>query len=140
MRGKKVLGMLLGGKGAGPGSFILRVLKSGSLAEVLGEKLKRIFVSLTLICQNEIYSLDFTCPWVLLAEMTLTGFLLSPSLSRVIYAIYPLVGEKCKPLTLTRPCLGKIGFGDLLDGCKLFGPLSISVSLFYLPWFTNLPQ
>ena len=38
------------------------VLKDGSLEEVLGEDLNRIFISFVLMCQNEINSLNFLCP------------------------------------------------------------------------------
>ena len=62
------------------GSFVLRVLDAGSL----GEDLNRIFISFILMSQNEVYSLNFICPWVCLVQMALIGFVLSISLSRVI--------------------------------------------------------
>ena len=78
-----------------PGS--LRVLKSGSL----GEDLNRILISSILMCQNEIYSLNFFHPWVWLAQMALIGFLLVISLSREIQATYPLEGGSIKHLLLS---------------------------------------
>lgn len=62
-----------------------------------------------LIHQNERHSPDFIHCWVWLAQMALTGFLLSVSLSRLIEAIYPLVGkEKCKPFTFFIFILGRV--------------------------------
>ena len=75
----KGLGML-GRRRLRDGSSILRV-KVGSLGEVLGEDLNRIFIKFMLMRQNEIYSPDFIRPWVRLA---LIGFLLTISLSWMI--------------------------------------------------------
>ena len=56
---------------------MLRVLRTGGLGEGLGEELK-------LTHRSEIDSSDFTCLCVWLAQVALTGFLLSISLNRVI--------------------------------------------------------
>ena len=37
---------------------------------VLGEDLNKIFIGVGLMCQNEIYSFDFICPWAWLAKGT----------------------------------------------------------------------
>ena len=42
------------------GSYVLRVLKAGSL----GVDLNRIFIIFMLMQQNEIYFLNFILPWV----------------------------------------------------------------------------
>ena len=68
-------------------------------------------------------------PWVWLAQIELFGLLLSISLSRVLLAIYPLLGEEqYKPFTLKCPPLGKIAFYDLLEGCKLLDHWIICLS------------
>ena len=68
--------------------LILKVLpcflKVEILGEVLGEDLHRIFISFMLMCQIEIYSPNFICVWVWLAQMVLIGFPLLISLSRVL--------------------------------------------------------
>ena len=61
--------MLLGG-GGHAGSFLLRVLKSGGVGEVLGEGLSRVFISSVLERLKEVYSLSFVRAWPGLANGT----------------------------------------------------------------------
>lgn len=58
-------------KGELMGTLALRAFKNaGCLGEVLREDLDRIFISFMLMCQNEIHSLNFLCPWLWLANST----------------------------------------------------------------------
>lgn len=114
-------------------SFYIK--KAGSV----GEGLKRIVTSFMLMNHSEIYFPGFRYPWVWLGQMALIIVLLTVSLSGVIEAIYPPVGEeKYEPFTLRCPRLGNRGVLHLLCGCKRLGRLSASLSLFHLSWLSSL--
>lgn len=80
------------------GPLFGRVLK----AERLREGLSRMFISFTLMYQNEIYSFNFIRLRVWLAKGS--NWISAVSLSRVVSAIYAQVGEeKWKPFTRRCP-------------------------------------
>ena len=72
----KGMGGLLRERECTAGSFVLRGWNPASLGKVLGEGLSRMLISFMLMCQNETFSLNFFCPWVWLAQMTIIWFLL----------------------------------------------------------------
>ena len=77
------VGVPSGGR-AHPGTFVLRILKCGSLEEVSGEGLNTVFIGYMLMCPNGTYFPYPIRPGVWLAQMALIGVLLSVSLRTVI--------------------------------------------------------
>ena len=126
------------GKGAGmlsrrsacPRTFVLRVLKAGSLGQVLGEDLNRVLISFMLMYQNDIYSFNSVCPWVWLANGTnWISAIFLPKQGDLNYSNYSLVGEeKCKPFSLKCPWF-KTGFIPWLQTACLTISLSFPIPL-----------